>query len=242
MKADWVRIESWSKIFHHPSQLLQTVVQNAISNRAGIAADISELKTDEASANFKDLGLTVADLLTKAIGEVPKSSHQSLVELIVGMSKEEILLFMNGLIAGLIQDDDLEKVELCITDADALEPLILSAITELKKGGISNIIAGAKTISEILAAGQNDLSQCEAMKADWVRIESWSKIFKNPSQLLQTVVQNAISNRAGIAADISELKQDEQSANWKDLGLTVADLIVKAVGEVPASSNTLSLY
>jgi len=242
MKADWVRIESWSKIFKNPSQLLQTVVQNAIANRAGIAADISELKSDESSANFKDLGLTVADLLTKAIGEVPKSSHQALVELIVGMSKEEILLFMNGLIAGLIQDDDLEKVELCITDADALEPLILSAITELKKGGIHNIIAGAKTISEILAMGQNDLSQCEAMKADWVRIETWSKIFKNPSQLLQTVVQNAISNRAGIAADISELKQDEQSDNWKDLGLTVADLIVKAVGEVPASSNTLSLY
>ena len=242
MKTDWARIEEWSKIFKNPSQLLQTVVQNAIANRSGIAADISEIKADEKSGNFKDLGLTIADLLTKAIGEVPQSSGNSLAELIVGMSKEEVLLFFNGLLTGLVQDDDLETVEKCITDVDGLDVEIAAAVSEFKKGGIHNIITGAKEIGDVLASAKADISQCEEMKGDWARIESWSKIFKNPSQLLQTVVQNAIANRSGIAADISELKADEKSGNFKDLGLTVADLLTKAIGEVPRSANNLYLY
>lgn len=75
--------------------------------------------------------------------------------------------------------------------------------------------------------------QCECIEGDWNRIEAWSAIFKHPTKLLETVVYNSIKNRTGIAADISELKKDAASANAKDLGTTVADLITKAIGEVP---------
>jgi len=52
-----------------------------------------------------------------------------------------------------------------------------------------------------------------------------------------------MANRSGIAADIAEIKADEASGNAKDLGLTVADLLVKAVGEVPeAPTPTVALY
>ena len=136
------------------------------------------------------------------LGEIPQSANPMAAEflavdpvlleawnkMMLGMSKEDILLFFNGLLTGLVQDDDLESVEKCITETEGLEPLIAAAVVDFKKGGIHNIIDGAKEIGDVLALAKSDISQCEEMKADWARIESWSKIFKNPSQLLQTVV------------------------------------------------------
>jgi len=162
MANDWARIEEWAKIFHNPSQLLQTVVVGVMQHKAQITSEISELKADEKSGNFKDLGMTVANLIVNVLGEIPQSGNpmadvdpvllEAWNKMMLDLTKEEILLFINGLMTGLVQDDDLEKVEICVKDTESLEPTIIAALADLKKGGIHNIIEGAKEIGEVLAA------------------------------------------------------------------------------------------
>jgi exonuclease VII small subunit len=242
MKDDWRRITTWAAIFKNPSQLVQTVFSNLIANRSGIMADIAELKSDETTKNWKDLGETVGDLATKAFGEVPTTPspvHQMIVSMVGSLTKSEVLLFLNGLVTGLVQDDNLENIEKCVTDVEGMDTEIEDALADFKKGGISDIIAGGKEVYKVISQAKADISQCEEMSADWERLESWASIFEHPTQLIPTVFKNVLANRSGIEADISELKSDETSANYKDFGLTVADILVKSIGEVPTSTIEL---
>merc|ERR1712224_19410 len=124
---------------------------------------------------------------------------------------------------------------------EGMDTEIEQAIAYFKKGGISEMIAGAKLIGEVIEQASGDISQCEEMSDDWDRLVKWSKIFKNPAELANVVMMNVLANRTGIAADIAEIKTDEASGNAKDLGLTIADLLVKLVGEVPALPSPVSL-
>ena len=71
METDAKRIENWAQIFKNPKELVQTVFANALSNRQGLANDIAEVATDASSQDFNDMGLTVADILTKTVGAIP---------------------------------------------------------------------------------------------------------------------------------------------------------------------------
>jgi len=239
MSGDWKRVETWGEIFKHPVDLTKAVIVNVIKNRKEIGSDIAEIKTDESSGNAKDLGTSVANLLVAILGPVKASSAQvkELVSLIVTFTRDEIVLFINGLITGLVNDDDLESVDTCLKDADSLDVLLQKAIAEFKEGGIQNLINGAKAMGELIEQADIDLGQCEAMSSDWARIKKWSAEFKDPSKLFQIVLINVMANRSGIAADIAEIKADEASGNAKDLGLSVADLLIKVVGEVPQSPS-----
>lgn len=241
MSNDWARIESWAKIFKNPSQLLQTVVANVFSNREGVMADIAELKADTTgdSINAKDLGLTVADLLTKAIGEVPASTGAVQN---VGLTKDEVLLFMNGLFTGLVQDDNLAAVTACIKDTETIEPEIVQVFELLRAGGTANYIHAGKMVKLIFDQAKGDEEACIGMEEDWKRITEWVLIFENPTLLIKTVVENLFDNRTKIEADIKELKADNADGNAKDLGLMVADLIVLSIGAVASPAPSVVLY
>lgn len=140
---------------------------------------------------------------------------------------------MNGLFTGLVQDDNLEAVEICLQDLDGLEGMIAEAVYDFKTGSIQDIIEGAKLIGEVLAQAKGDEQNCKDMEQDWKRIEVWAKIFSDPSDLVQVIISQVVQNRTGLAADISKFKADEENKNFKDLGLTVADFLTLILGEVP---------
>jgi len=165
MKGDWDRVEKWGKIFKHPGDLTKAVVVNVIKNRGEIASDIKEIRSDESSGNAKDLGTSVANLLVAIIGKVPASSAEvkELESLIVTFNRAEIIQFIDGLVQGLVKDDNLESVDVCVHDAESLDVLLQKAIAEFKAGGLHNIVNGAKAIGELLEQADIDLSQCEAI-------------------------------------------------------------------------------
>jgi len=74
MQDDAARIKAWSAIFNNPSQLAQTVLANAMANISGLKADIGMIGTDVSKQDFKDLGLDIADIMTKTLGPVPQSA------------------------------------------------------------------------------------------------------------------------------------------------------------------------
>lgn len=74
MKDDEARIEKWSAIFNDKGQLVQTIMANAMANISGLKADIGMISTDINKSDFKDLGMDMADILTKTLGPVPQSA------------------------------------------------------------------------------------------------------------------------------------------------------------------------
>ena len=45
-----------------------------MANMSGLKADIGQISTDVSSSDFKDLGMDIADILTKTLGPVPQSA------------------------------------------------------------------------------------------------------------------------------------------------------------------------
>merc|ERR1712127_167054 len=143
--------------------------------------------------------------------------------------------FVNGLLTGLVQDDSLDKVKACLTDAKSVETDMSAAIADFKKGDVADIIAGITQIGHLLSTVDADISDCKGMQDDAARIKKWSAIFSNPSQLAQTVLANALANMTGLKADIAQIPTDVSKDDFKDLGLDIADIMTKTLGPVPQS-------
>lgn len=143
--------------------------------------------------------------------------------------------FVNGLLTGLVQDDSLDKVKACLTDAKSVEADMTQAIADFSKGDIAGIIAGAEVIGNLLKTVEGDITDCKGMKDDAERIKAWSAIFNDPSMLVQTILANSMANITGLKADIGQISTDVTKSDFKDLGMDIADIMTKTLGPVPQS-------
>ena len=66
------------------------------------------------------------------------------------ISVNDVENFIAGLIYGLIQEDDLAKIQQCLTDADTLENEIVEAFNDFSKGDVASIMSGIEVVGEIL--------------------------------------------------------------------------------------------
>ena len=74
------------------------------------------------------------------------------------------------------------------------------------------------------------------MTADVARIEKWAAIFKNPSQLVQTVTTNMIKNFGEIMGDVTKVSTDFSGKKYEAAGEDIADILVATLGAVPAAA------
>ena len=158
------------------------------------------------------------------------------VAALMAFNLQEVEEFVNGLLTGLVQDDSLTKVQACLKDAKSVEVDMSTAIADFEKKDLADIIAGAQVMYHLLQSIDTDISDCEGMKDDAARIENWAKIFQNPSQLVQTIMANAVANMSGLKADIEKIPVDVSSGDMKDLGMDVADILTKTLGPVPGAN------
>ena len=149
--------------------------------------------------------------------------------------------FIGGLIYGLIQKDDLKEIETCLTDADQVEKEVNDAITDFMKGDIADIMAGVELVGKIIQEIPTDLGDCQGMQADIDRIEKWAQIFNDPTKLVTTLATNVIQHFPAITADITKTSQDISGDDMWDAGIDVADILIQALGPVPAEPETLEL-
>merc|ERR1712166_908262 len=157
-------------------------------------------------------------------------THVATAAVLAAVSVPELEQFLGGLFFGLLQDDHLDKIKLCLTDAKSVETEMLEAVADIQKKDLMDMIKATKIIGTIVTQVHGDITDCKGMDADAKRIEKWAAIFKNPTELAQRVFANGMSNRGGLMNDIAEVKTDVSTKNLKDLGLTVADIITKTVG------------
>ena len=132
----------------------------------------------------------------------------------VTMNLPEVEQFLAGLILGLIQKDDLAKIQKCLTDGTGLASEISTAIADFEKGDLADIIAGVEEVGKIIQELPDDLGDCKDMSADIQRIETWAQIFKHPEQLIETLTTNIIKNFSEVTGDIGKIEADFKAKNY----------------------------
>ena len=152
------------------------------------------------------------------------------------ISPQDIELFVNGLLKGLVQDDDLNAVHACLADAGELESEIGTTITDFKG---KHLVKGLTEIGTILSHIQAEVKDCEDMKTDWTRIEKWAVIFKHPVKLVEKVAKTIVTHFRELDGDVHQIEKDDKAGNYAALGEDVAKIAVDAIGAVPASSSSV---
>ena len=158
-----------------------------------------------------------------------------------GMNVAEVEQFVAGIVFGLIQKDDLTKIQACLTDAGTLETEIEAAVTDFSKGDLTDILAGIEIVGKVIQELPADLGDCKGMETDIARIEAWAAIFSDPTKLVQTLLTNVVSHFSEIATDSTKIVSDFKAAAYYNSGDDIATVLVLALGAVPAQPETLEM-
>ena len=170
-------------------------------------------------------------------------THVYAAGILAAFSADELKQFLGGLFKGLLQDDHLDNIMTCLSDEQTLEKEMTEAISDFEKKDLMDIVKGVQIIGTMMTQVEGDIVDCKGMETDAKRIENWAQIFKHPTELVQTIFANALTNRQGLANDIAEVSADAASGDYNDMGLTVADIIVKTVGAIPnLTSNEEKMF
>ena len=159
----------------------------------------------------------------------------------VALSPDDVVQFLGGLVFGLIQKDDLSKIQTCINDCQDLQKDITTAVEDFEKKDMADILAGIEEVGKVIQEFPADLGDCQGMQADVTRIENWAKIFNDPSKLVQTILVNVVQHLGDIIGDITKMSGDIGSNNWYNAGDDIADVLVKSLGPVPEDPETLTV-
>ena len=151
----------------------------------------------------------------------------------LAMSAGDVEQFVSGLIFGLIQKNDLQKIQQCLSDADSIADKLTNVIAEFKAGDVADIIKAIGDIGGIIEGLPNDLQDCKDMQPDIQRIEKWGQIFTHPSQLISTITQQVLMHYADIMKDVSDITTDFSSQQWNAAGTAIGDLLIQILGKVP---------
>ena len=158
-----------------------------------------------------------------------------------GFNVNDVEQFLGGFIKGTIDEDDLTKIQACLVNAESLEAELEKAVADFEKGDITDIIAGVEVIGQMLSELPADLATCKDMQGDLDRIESWAAIFKDPKALAKVLMANVLPNISQIEQDVIKTKNDITTAELFYAGEDVADLLILALGPVPASPDTIQI-
>jgi len=144
---------------------------------------------------------------------VAASANTAVYQYLVNLPEAEE--FLAGMIQGLIQKDDLKNIQTCMTDGDTVVAEITTAVSDIEKGDVADIISGITVLGGLISQLPVDFQHCKGMSADVARIENWAKIFQNPTQLVQTVTTNMIKNFGEIMGDVTKVGTDFSGAKYE---------------------------
>lgn len=148
--------------------------------------------------------------------------------------------FVAGFVYGMTGDNNLTEIEACYQGGPLLFSEVEAGIADIKKGGWNNDVQAALQFGLVALQVPAALKTCEAMGDDIAAIETWAKIFTDPSALVKQVSKHYLFHKAEITSDISALEGDWTNALYWKAGVDLADLLTLAVGPIQ-SSNGLPL-
>lgn len=146
---------------------------------------------------------------------------------------DQVAHFVDGLLDGLVQENNFDKIKVCLKDQEVLAPELKEVIDSLKKKDIIDIIHAVTVVGQMLTTVDKDLSDCAGMLPDLLRIRAWATIFKDPIKLFRVVFANSLANIDKIHGDIGKIITDVGTDDLHGLGEEIADILVLQLGPVP---------
>jgi len=226
MDEDIAAIEAWAQIFTEPATLSKTVAKHWLFHGSEIKADLAKEQADWSAGSYFDAGKDTADALTLAVGPIPTAS--------ANMPLDAPILFLGGLMEGLVQDNHLTEIATCATDAEGLVNEVEGLVSAIEKG---NWFFAAEKARKVIKDVPLTLGDCKAMGDDLTALEQWAAIFTEPSALVADITKHFLLHRKEIETDISLVKTDWAAEEYFASGKATADLLTVAVG--PVETNDL---
>ena len=158
----------------------------------------------------------------------------------VDVAEEEAVEFLSGVVDGLIQEDHFENIQKCLADDKEVATQVSIALTDFKKQNLRGVLAGIKVIGDLLPSIPTDAEECRAVKSDFARIGKWASILKNPFSLVKTVGKNLRKNYVAVLQDVATEAKDFANGDSRGAGEIVADIMIQALGPVPAAKKDTS--
>ena len=234
MDDDIAAIEAWATIFTNPTELAKTVSKHWLFHGSEIKADIAKEESDWSAGSYFDAGKDTADALTLAVGPIQSSQYANL-------SIKPELQFMEGLMAGLVKDNNLTEIATCATGTEGVVDDVEKLVADLKAG---NHVKAALVAKRLVGEIPTTLHACESMGDELKAVESWASIFTSPSTLVETVSKHMVLHHKEIMSDVHLVETDWSAQEYYASGKATADLLTVAVGpiEVPTpAANNLEL-
>jgi len=166
--------------------------------------------------------------LTLAVGPIENG--------VANMPLQAPVLFVGGLLEGMVGDNHLTEISTCFTDGEQTVDDVAAIVKAIEAG---HYFKAAEDIKTTVTSFQTSLTACEGMGDDLKAIESWAAIFKSPSELTSTVTKHLITHRKEIMGDVHTVKVDWNGKEYFQAGKATADLLTVAVGpiEVPSTET-----
>ena len=193
------------------------------------------MKAEWAAGEYYKSGLTLADLLTVAIGPItpiyPDPPTPTIYSNQYGFDAMAIPDFVAGMIFGFTGDNELPEIEACFHGTQDLVTDAENLLKDLEAGNWIHAIDDYAAFSTQLADSVHGCSG-QALDDDFAAIEAWAEIFTEPTHLAETVAKNWLLHKRGIKKDIANEEADWASGNYFAAGCDTADALVKLVGPV----------
>jgi hypothetical protein len=146
-----------------------------------------------------------------------------------GMPIQAPFEFVDGLIVGMIGDNNLYEIQDCIVDAEDVVTAVEAIVVDLEQHKHLKLIRDAKKFLPILKGA---VAGCEATTDEIKGIEEWATIFTDQTELVSTITKSMLKHPKEMTADIKHLKADWTAGMYKAAGIDAADLLTLALGPI----------
>lgn len=148
------------------------------------------------------------------------------------------VLFVGGLLYGMVADNHLSEISTCVTDGEQIVGDVSNIVAAIEEG---SWFKAAKEVKTTALAFHTALTACEGMGDDIAAIESWASVFKSKTDLISTVTKHMLLHRKEIMGDVQTVKTDWNAGEYYQAGKASADLLTVAIGpiEVPTQEEAV---
>ena len=223
MQDDITTLETYAAQFKNVGQITKEVAKNWLLHGKKIKADIAQEQSEWASGDYFNAGKETAAALELLV-PFTSAEEDNLQLDILGVPE-----FAAGFLYGMVGDNHLEEFQTCMTSSDQLVPYVEAFLSDLES---FKIISAFENFEKFLFHFQADVAPCKNVSDDVAAIEQWAQIFKEPTNLVETLGKHWLLHQRQIKKDIAAEKADWSAKNYFKAGADIADAVTLAVGPV----------
>lgn len=134
-----------------------------------------------------------------------------------------------------MQENHLDEIQTCVTDADAIVPQVEELVEDIKA---HHMIRAATLARKIASELPTTLTACKTMGPQAKALEQWATVFEHPKTITEDIAKAMVFHRKQLEADIASVKTDWAAKEYYQSGKAAADILYVAVGPVTVPTYT----